>query len=311
MGQNYTPTDEFLDYPVEIARTGDKFTEDFFNDKLRDLYNRIEHLKQLADADDTDFDKLKENLNNNVGGSVTEEGAPEYSGTNIVSNGDSHHTGIEKIDVAVHNNQTNVSNNQLAINSNLQKITNIANKIDPNAAEPGTFSYDNENFISDGERLKAIVEKFDRYMLGTRRNAEFGFAIAIENWKQTHVNAGDTINLYGYDTFYDTTKKDVLSDCTISVDQQEASGADTYYYRKVTATGLVTDMKFVWDINPGGTIEVRFSLVNETTWADMEVYTAGEGNYQTVVQQGSNFVVAVKITGTAKMYNLSFIGKGT
>jgi hypothetical protein len=315
MPKNYTPINEWNDPPVEIPVTGELLTEAYFDTYYKDFYNRFQHLKEEAEGDDARYDELTENLDNNVGGEVTGTSTPVYTDTTIVASGDSHHTAIEKLDAQAGTNKASAQANALASESNLQKISNIVDKIDPSAADADPFTYLSLNFLVNGDRLKAVVEKFDQYIAGTRRNAEFGFSKSIEAWKRTYVNAGDNVLLYGYDTIYNLTasdpKRDVLTTAAIDIAQQQASGADLYVVWKDPGAGSnITHVLFNWEVSSGGSIEVRFHADDETTWASMEQYDVPQGTYKAVSAAGTDLAIKLKIVGATKLYNFSWIAKG-
>jgi len=313
MTKEYTPTEDTYDaYPVNILSAGDDLDEATLDPLTQDLYNRIAYLKKQLDEKDIDNSALIENLNNNVGGEVTGTTPPSYTDSTIVSDGDSHHTGIEKLDQATAQNINDISANGVSTAANLSKISYMADKIDINATNSAPFDFLNNNFIDDGERLKAIVEKFDRYMLGMRRSAEFGYGKGIDGWAYASVGT-NTFYVHGYDTFYDLEKLDQpLTTATIDNEQQQASGADQYItWLHDTGGPIIDEVLFTWEISSGGTIEVRFHADGETTWGSMEVFSASKDNFQAVAVGGSNLVIKIKLIGTTKLYNMAYIAKGT
>ena len=309
MSKEYTPTEEFNNYPVEITATGDSIDENFFNNKYKDIYNRIQYLKHQLDTNQQDYDGLKENLNNNVGGKVADAGLPEYTGTTILANGDTHHHGLEKLDIETTGLKTITDEHNLRITSNLTKILNTENKIGNNATEADPFVFTSLNFITQGEKIKSILEKFDQYLLGIRRTNEFSYGLAFDNLVN---NLTGNILGYIWDTFYDNTKyNQALTTATISFSQQEASGEDTYLVWSKTTSSDIIEVWFNWEISQGGSIEVRFHANGETAWDNMETYTVGKKVFQTAVTHGTNFNVKVKISGNTKVYNFALILKGT
>jgi len=317
-GKDYTPSSgtEYPEYPVKIAASGDSATEDFFNEKYIDIYDRMDYLNSTLEDKNTDLEAIKENIDNNVGGEVTGVEPPEYTGTQIVQNGDTHHAAIVKLDFSTVANTSNISSNEVSIQANAQYITNVADKIDPTAIDASPFNYANTNLIIQGERVKSVVEKYDRYILGTRRSAEFSYKKAFEAWYQTFVNAGHT-NMYlaTYDTFYDTTKLDMtLTTATISADYQKMAigTGDIVSWRQNSLPGeQMGSILFDYEHNSGGSIEVRFHLNGETNWENMEIYTVSKKSFQVAANGGENLVVKVKLasTPTTELYNFQFIVK--
>jgi len=311
--KNYTPTSEFNEYPVSIMKNGDDVNESTFDILFEDIHNRFKFLKDELDSDDSSNDALIENLNNNVGGGVTGEDEPVYEDTTIITSGDSHHVALEKLDGNLTTNNTNTAQNNLLIQSNLDKITYIVDKIDPAAANSSPFTYLSNNFLVNETRIKHNLEEYDRLLLGIRRTGEFSYGLAFDSFVKTLINLGDDVFISGYETFYDSSKYDnALTDATIDTKQRQASGSDKYIvWKKSTSGDDIVNVLFDYDLSSGGSIEVRFSCTDETTWASMETYSASKGTYQAVLAQGQDLAIKVKIAGTAKLYNFRYVTKGT
>ena len=228
-----------------------------------------------------------------MGGEVADEGATKYTDTNIIEDGMSHHTALETIDNSLSGVATATTNNTLQNESTLLKLTNTADKLDPSATLAAPFTYANTNLIIQEERIKSIVEKFDRYIDGTRRNAEFAFKTSHNALVRTYINEGLNILATQYDTFFDSTKLDVLTTASVSNDTQYASGDGEYVVYKESSIGTtITYILLDWEVSGTGSIEVRFHCNNETTWSNMEIFNpANKGLFQLTTIQDENLAV--------------------
>ena len=307
MPKKYTPTgDTFPSYPVEIVSNGDVFsTEEFFNNKYIDIYERIEYLKKQQDNSNTNIEDLRENLNTNVGGQVCEESSPVYDGTKIIQNGDSHHKALEKLDAAITDNSDNIIVNRNNIGSNSAKISSIGYKLGDNASDPGGWNYNSNNFIQDGTNVKTILELFDKIHLGTRKIGEFNWENTIKNQAEILKLKGYNIILYGYDTFYNDSKYNIaLTTADIDFYQRQASKENSYIVWEATSPGDIRSIMF--ETFSEGALEIRFSTQGISDWDSMESYTVGEGAFQNCVNIGTNLVIKIKLLSDAKLFVLKY-----
>lgn len=245
------------------------------------------------------------NINNNCGGNVINGVPPQYASTFFIANDDPHHTAIEKLDTAANDINISTATNAANIATQTTRIDNVVAKIGASAdAVPG-FVYTTHNFISDGDLIKAIIEKYDKVLLGGRRTNEYNFSQWVLNWARIE---GTDVKYQGYESFYDLTKRNVTyTTCTIDMDQQRAYGNGTLYYTiPLTATATVSQLSARW--NSTGTVTVKFNLIgsyndaNMTTITTQDTWTAG-------LSAGTSVVVKVEFTGTAELYGIGIIAK--
>jgi len=243
-----------------------------------------------------------DNVNANVGGDVINPGAPTYaSGGVVFSDGDSHHTALEKIDdyaTTTRGLSTAAAGDAATAASG---VTNIADKLGVGAELAPPFDYVHELLLSDGDKIKDIIDTFDAILFASRRLADQSFGQMLANFVLT--DAG--INASFYDTLIDLTKKAISTTATIDTLLFEATGDGTEYIATFTAPVACTEVALIWDIDPVSTITFEANAIGSL--AALDFVTIGtQRTFVAFAASGVDIVIKASITGaSSKLFNIA------
>ena len=271
------------------------------------FYDALKTLDAQASIDNTKFS----NINNNVGGSVTGAATPVYTNTYFISNGDSHHTAIAKLDDTANTINSTVGTHTTSINtintSLGHMVTNIGSGI--NTATGMTFT--SINFITIHEAINSIVDKFDRLLDGCRREAHRTKNKLFDTW---HATAGGTVGAKVL--FFDQTEDGIETSIT-------TASIDTY---RVLVSGTAGQVVYIAQTLDSSCDQAKFYMDGDTNfWDDEDVVIKynciGSHNNTNMTEisvaditggvlvpsasgAGTGLVIKLEFTATAQVYEV-------
>lgn len=272
----------------------------------KSFYTAFVTLDAQLDIDNT---KLN-NINNNVGGSVIGSASPVYPNQYFITNGDSHHTTIGKLDNAANTINTTVGTHTTSINTTNTNVTNMISHIGTGINTTDGMSFTSLNFITVHEELKSIVNKFDRLLDGCRRET---YRTKIKLFDQWHAAAAGTVG--NKVLFFDQTEDGVETGITTaSIDTYEVkcSGvAGNVLYVSQALDEACDQAKFYidgdtnfWDED----VVIKFNCIGSHNNSDMTTVSIADITDGILVPSasgsGSTLIVKLEFSATAEVYEI-------
>ena len=155
--------------------------------------------------------------------------------------------------------------------------------------------------LQPGDKIKDIVDTFDRVLMGNKRITEHAYEEWVHNWAKIE---GVKAIFEWFETFYDNTKVAGTSTATIHYELRKAYGNGLEYRAEATATGALSQIALRW--NSTGTVTVEASL--NGSWAVMTTIV-NQDTFYTPAVQGTAVRIKVTLTGAAELYSIAAVGK--
>ena len=248
------------------------------------------------------------NVYTNIGGNSHTASKDAFSSNNFISNSDTYHVAIGKLDDGLGTVDAAASSANTLATQNTTRISNIVTKIGTDADLGTAWTYDSTNFIANGQTLKVNVEEIDKSLLGPRRNAHRAFQYAMDQeLRVTSIEETLTNAEIFYDDFYDATQKDVTSTCTLDIQHQECRGDNTFLLEIFTATTTQDQVKMVWT-SLGG-VTVKANLIGSTADVDFTTISSQNTWFDPSSGNGTSVVVKIELGVGAELYNFHIITK--
>lgn len=246
------------------------------------------------------------NIDANVGGSVTGASAPVYASSGVVfPDGTSHHGALEALEDYAVTSRSLATTASSDASTAVSTATNVAAKLGTGAELAPDFDWTYELLISDGDKVKDIIDVFDAILYGSRRLADQAFGQAVANYMATE----PTANASFYDTLIDTTKRSASTTASIDVLTFEATGDGTDYIATFTAPATVSEIAFLWDISAGATITFHANAIGSLGAGDFVTISA-QRTFVAFAASGTDIVIKASITGaSSKLFNIAAIVK--
>lgn len=242
------------------------------------------------------------NIGAGVGGGVLEGTLGNYSDTSIISNGDSHHVALGKLSEAT---SEAISSAEAAASQSTENgtlITNVANKVGAGASSSSAFVFSSKQLITDGDTLKVIAEKFDKYVASSRRQNEYNVRTNMQNWADINSLSG----AYFYESFIDSTKinsgQSVGTLDTLSQMFYNSGGTWTYISTIVSVPSTTNEVKIKYFSE--GAISVFANLQGSPSVGFISI-----PSQDTFVSIPAGASLVIKITGSSssKIFNLGLL----
>ena len=247
------------------------------------------------------------NIDSNVGGSVVSPGSPVYtSGKVVITDGDSHHEAIEKLDDFAAATRTIANDAATDASSADDASTNIAAKLGTGAELAPDFDWTHELLVSDGQTIKTIIDNVDRYIWANQRLADQSYARHV-----SEISDGLSADFDFYDTLISSSKVDGATTAAIDTFLYQATGDGTEVIYVKTLPATHSQVALIWDAEAGGgSVTFEANLIGSLSGGDF----ATVGSEKTFVSPGSGsgttLVVKVTLTGTgAKLFNIGMFTK--
>jgi hypothetical protein len=249
-------------------------------------------------------------INTNVGGDVATAPSMVYANHFFIADGEPHHTCIEKLDFSLNTLNTSVGAQQAVLNVLSTEFgytkTNVGTGIETAAGLQFTDPY----WITSGQVIKAIIEKYDHMIDGNRREAYRLKRKEFVRWlASVTATEGAPIYLFsqtedGYDAAHSTAAPSELR-----IAAKGASSQATYFAKTLAASAdrgvfyAEGDSGFV-----AGNATLKFNLIGSYSDADMSTITAANiANADLVAAasgEGTQLVIKIEFSGNAEVYEI-------
>jgi len=243
------------------------------------------------------------NMIANIGGNTDNPTLDNYSSVVFVSNGDSHHVAIGKLDAALDTVESASSSASTLATTNSTRITNIVTKLGIDADQAAAWTYSNTNYIANGQTLKVNTEGIDRSLLGADRTAHRAFGLAAVNSGRVLAVEETITNLETFwDDFYDATKVDTPNTtATVDTEQQQVSGNSTVLVEQFTAAVTMDQIQVDWQSY--GSVSVYANLIGSVVSGDYTLVPTKDTWVNPASGNGTGVVIKFEIGVGGILYN--------
>lgn len=298
--QNTNHVNRFDNGAIKLGFTFDDATLPNFTGTLinanKDIYNA---LIDALNFTQNDINSLN-TINGRIGGDLLNN-SPAYATTNIATNGDSHHTVLEKFDVQVSANATAIGSLGTTTTQNEQDIDFLADRIssDPLNVTPNAFGTASPILVDDTFMLTAIGINATTAYANRRLELEM-YELITQNWRDANSLAGSS---YTFDTFFNNLKVDTGNSTASGYNLADRSFGRsditwTMYSNNIVVPGTTNEVKFKYFGE--GTIAVTATLSGDLTTGYVSI--SSEDSWISIPV---GTALKIKITGNAgsKIYS--------
>lgn len=266
-------------------------------------------LEMLDDQVGANLDFINK-ANTNVGGDVATATSMVYANQCFISNGDSHHTCIEKLDLSLNTLNTSVGAQQAVLNVLSSEFAYTKTNVGEGIETAAGLQFADPYWITSGQVIKAILEKYDHMIDGSRREVYRLKRKEFIRWlASVTATEGAPIYLFsqvedGYVSGHSTAAPNELR-----IAAKGVSGEVTYFAKTLLASAnrgvfyAEGDSGFV-----AGNATLKFNLIGSYSDGDMTTITAANIANEDLVSaaagEGTQLVIKIEFSGNAEIYEI-------
>jgi hypothetical protein len=276
------------------------------------LSGQITHHHALEMLDDQIGSNLAfiNKVNTNVGGDVATAASMVYANHFFISNGDPHHACIEKLDFALNTLNTSVGAQQVVLNALTTEFDYTKTNVGTGIETAAGLIFADPYWISSGQVIKAIIEKYDHMIDGNRREAYRLKRKEFIRWLAS-VTATEGAPVYLFSQAEDgyVAGHSSVAPSELRIAAKGVTGQVTYFAKTLLASAnrgvfyAEGDSGFV-----AGNATLKFNLIGSYSDGDMTTITAANiANGDLVLAasgEGTQLVIKIEFSGNAEIYEV-------